>query len=148
MSKGDTFENDLLKLIFNNTTLPLIGDATGIVGSTGVGSLFVSLHTADPGEAGVQTTSEISYTGYSRMGVTRTSGGWTVTNNTVVPVTTISFPASTGGAGGTVTHFAVGTTNTAGGAGKILYKGTVSPNIVVSNGVTPQLTTATQISED
>lgn len=146
MSKGDVFENDLLKLLFNNTSITTIGDASGILASATPGFLYVSLHTADPGEAGTQTTSEISYTGYSRIGVTRTSGGWTVTNNTVVPVATISFPASTGGAGGTVTHFAVGAAATS--TGKVLYKGTVSPNIVVTNGVTPQLTTATQISED
>lgn len=146
MSKGDTFENDLLKLIFNNTTIANIGDVTGIVGSTAPGVLYISLHTADPGEAGTQTTSEISYTGYTRPSVTRTSGGWTVATNTVVPVATISFPASSGGAGGTVSFFAIG--NSLSAAGKILYSGTVSPNIVVSNGVTPQLTTATTITED
>lgn len=146
MSKGDTFENDLLKLIFNNTTAALIGDATGIVGSTAPGFLYVSLHTADPAEAGAQTTSEISYTGYSRIGVTRTTGGWTVTANTVNPVATIGFPQSGGGAGGTVTNFAIGTS--ASGAGKVLYKGTVAPNIVVSTNVTPQLTTATSVIED
>jgi hypothetical protein len=146
MSKGDTFENELLKLIFQNTAVTLVGDAGGLLPSAAPGLLYVSLHTADPGEAGVQTTSELAYTQYSRTGVTRTSGGWTVTNNTVVPVATIGFPAMSSGAGGTATFFAVGTG--ASGAGKVLYKGTVSPNIVVANGVTPQLTTATQISDD
>lgn len=146
MSKSNTFENDLLKLVFNNTTMSLVGDATGLVGSSTVGHLYVSLHTADPGETATQTTSEISYTGYSRIGVTRTTGGWAVTNNTVQPVATIGFPASSGGTGGTVTYFAVGTD--ASGNGKPLYTGTVTPNIVVSTGVTPQLTTDTQISED
>ena len=146
MTKGDTFENDLLKLIFNNTAAALIGDASGLQPSAAAGSLYVSLHTGDPGEAGAQTTSELAYTQYSRIGVTRTSGGWTVTNNTVVPVATIGFPAMSSGAGGTVSYFAVGTA--ASGAGKILYSGTVSPSIAVANGVTPQLTTATQISED
>ena len=47
---------------------------------------------------------------------------------------------------GTVTHFSVGTASS--GAGKILYSGTVTPNIVTGNGVTPQLTTSTQITED
>jgi hypothetical protein len=147
MSKGDTYENDLLKLIFNNTTMAKLGDATGAVGSTAPGFIYVSLHTADPGEAGSQTASEIAYTGYTRKGVTRTTGGWTVTTNTVQPVATISFDPSTGGAGGTVTYFAVGTDQT-GSTGKLLYSGTVSPSIVVTNGVTPQLTTATAISED
>ena len=58
MSKTNTWENDLLKLVFQNTSASLIGDATGLVGSGVAGSLYVSLHTADPGEAGDQTTSE------------------------------------------------------------------------------------------
>lgn len=145
MSKGDTFENDLLKLIFNNTDAANIGDATGLRGSTTVGFLYVSLHTADPAEGGAQTTNEVTFTPYSRVGVTRTTAGWTVTNNTVNPVAAITFQAATAGSN-TVTHFAVGTSSS--GAGKVLYKGTVSPQIVVSNGVTPQLTTASTITED
>lgn len=145
MSKGNTFENDLLLLIFNNVDIANIGDAAGLQNSATVGSLYVSLHTADVGEAGDQTTNEATYTGYSRVGVTRTSGGWTVTNNTVQPAATITFPAATAGTN-TITHFAVGALATT--AGKVLYKGTLSPSIVVSNGVTPQLTTATTITED
>ena len=78
--------------------------------------------------------------------VARSSGGWTVTSNSVSPVAAITFPASTGGTGGTVTHFAVGTA--ASGTGKILFGSgcTVTPNIVVSSGVTPSLTTATAIT--
>ena len=53
---------DLMKLIFNNTTWANIGDATGIVGSGAAGNLYLSLHTSSPGEAGDQTTNEISYT--------------------------------------------------------------------------------------
>lgn len=146
MSKSNSSENNWLKLLFNNTTWANVGDATGIVGSSTAGSLFVSLHTADPGEAGDQTTSEISYTGYSRVAVARSTGGWTVTNNSVSPVATISFGLMTGGTGGVVTHFAVGRATS--GVGEILYSGTVSPNISVSAGVTPQLTTATAITED
>lgn len=146
MSKSNAAETDWLKLLFNNTTWANVGDATGIVGSTTAGSLFVSLHTADPGEAGDQSTSEISYTGYSRVAVARSTGGWTVTGNSVSPVSTISFGQMTAGTGGTVTHFGVGRASS--GAGELLYSGTVSPNITVANGVTPQLTTATAITED
>ena len=145
MSKTNTFENELLLLVFNNTDIALIGDAAGLQNSAAAGSLYVSLHTADPAEAGAQNTSEISYTGYARVAVAR-SGAWTVTGNSVSPAAAITFGAMTAGAGGTVTHFGVGTDVS--GAGKLLYKGTVTPNIVVSNGVTPQLTTATAITED
>jgi hypothetical protein len=146
MSKTNSLENSLLLLLFNNTDIANVGDAAGIQNSATAGSLYVSLHTADPGEAGSQTTSEISYTGYARVAVARSGAGWTVSGNSVSPAAAVTFGAMTAGAGGTVTHFGVGTDSS--GAGTLLYKGTVSPNIVVSNGVTPQLTTATAITED
>jgi hypothetical protein len=143
MSKGDTYENDWLKLVFNATAIANIADNAA---SAPLTNLQVSLHTGDPGEAGTQSTSEIAYTGYARVAVARTTGGWTVTTNSVAPVANIDFGAMTGGAGGTVTHFAVGTA--ASGTGKLLYSGTVTPNITVSTGVTPRLTTASTITED
>lgn len=142
MSKGDTFENDLLKLIFNATAIANMADNAGTSPLT---NLYVSLHTADPGESGSQTTSEIGYTSYARVAVARTSGGWTVTGNSVSPAADITFPAGTGGSG-TATHWAVGTASS--GAGKVLYKGAISPSIVCGNGITPRLTTATAITED
>lgn len=142
MSKGNTFENDLLKLIFNATTIANIADNAA---SSPLTNLYASLHTGDPGEAGDQTTSEATYTSYARVAVARTTGGWTVTNNSVSPVANITFPAGTGGSG-TVTHAVIGTASS--GAGKLLYKGTVTPNIVTGNGVTPVLTTASTITED
>jgi len=142
MSKGDTFENDLLRLIFNGTAIANIADNAATSPLT---NLFVSLHTADPGEAGSQTTNETAYTSYARVSVARTTGGWTVTANSVSPVANIAFPSCTGGTA-TITHFGVGTASS--GAGKLLYKGTVTPNISVSTGVTPTLTTASTITED
>lgn len=142
MSKGDTFENDLLKLIFNATAIANMADNAA---SSPLTNLYVSLHTADPGETGNQTTSETAYTSYARVAVARTSGGWTVTNNSVSPAANIDFPACTGGTS-TITHFGVGTA--ASGTGKLLYKGTVTPNIAVSTGVTPRLTTSSTITED
>lgn len=142
MSKGNTFENDWLKLVFNATAIANMADNAATSPLT---NLYVSLHTADPGEAGDQTTSEATYTSYARVAVARTSGGWTVTANSVSPVATIGFPAATGGTN-TITHFGIGTASS--GAGKLLYSGTVTPNISVSTGVTPQLTTASTITED
>jgi len=142
MSKGNTFENDLLRLVFNATAIANIADNAA---SSPLTNLQVSLHTADPGEAGDQTTSETAYTSYARVAVARSGGGWTVTNNSVSPAANIDFPACTGSTS-TITHFGVGTASS--GAGKLLYKGTVTPNISVSNGVTPRLTTATAITED
>lgn len=146
MSKSDAFETALLNHVFNNSAIANVGDATGLRGSTTAGSLYVSLHTADPGEAGSQSTSEISYTGYSRVAVARSSAGWTISGNSVSPTATIQFGAMTGGTGGTVTYFGVGTDSS--GAGTLLYSGSVSPSVTIATGVTPQLTTATAITED
>lgn len=108
-------------------------------------SLYVSLHTAAPGAAGSQATSEAAYTSYGRVAVARTTGGWTAASaQSTSPVATIVFPSATGGPE-TETHFAVGTD--ASGTGKIICFGTVTPNIAVTNGTTPQLTTATTITE-
>ncbi len=142
MSKGNTFENDWLKLVFNATAIANIADNAA---SSPLTNLFVAAHTADPGEAGDQTTSEATYTSYARATVARTSGGWTVTANSVSPVSAISWPACTGGTN-TITHFSVGVATS--GASKILYSGTVTPNISVSTGVTPQLTTASTVTVD
>lgn len=137
MAKGNTFQSDFLKLVFQNVTAALIGDATGLVGSTGVGSLYVSLHTADPGGSGSQTTSEATYTSYARIAVARTSGGWTVSGSSptqVVNAATVTFPQCTGGSN-MITYFAVGTALS--GAGKILYSGALNASLAVSNGITP-----------
>jgi hypothetical protein len=135
MSKGNTFENDLLLLIFNNTDAALIGDATGLRGSSSAGSLYVSLHTANPDETGDQTTSETSYGSYARVAVARSGSGWTVTANAVTNAALIQFPQCSSGSA-TLTHFAVGTASS--GAGKILYKGALSSSLAVSSGIQPQ----------
>ncbi|USM11600.1 hypothetical protein vBCbaSRXM_155 [Citromicrobium phage vB_CbaS-RXM] len=142
MSKGNTFENDLLKLIFNGETIPQLADNTA---TSPVAFLYVALHTADPGEGGSQTTNEINYTGYARVAVARNAAGWTVTANSVSPTQNIDFPTGTGGSGN-ATHFSVGTALN--GTGKILYKGTLTPSIACGNGVTPRISTNSTITED
>lgn len=143
MSKGNTFENDLLKLIFNATAIANIADNAAVSPLT---NLQVSLHTADPGEAGDQTTSETAYTGYARVAVARTSGGWTVTNNSVSPVADVTFGECTASPGGNITHAAIGTASS--GAGKVLYKGALNTAIVMAVGVTPKVTAGSTVTED
>ncbi len=145
MSKTNTHENDFLLLEFNNTNMALHGDATGIRGSSTPGSYYMSLHTADPGEAGDQTTSEVTYTSYARVAIARSGAGFTVTANAVALAGNCTFPAGTGGSG-TATHWGLGCSSS--GAGKLLYKGAISPSIVTGNGVTPQLTAGTAVTED
>ena len=109
MSASNAFENDLMLLLFNNTNISNMGDATGVRGSTAPGSLYVSLHTADPGETGVANTSETTYTGYARQAVARSGAGWTVSGTAptqAVNAATITFPPSTVGTP-LITHFGV-----------------------------------------
>jgi len=143
MAIGGNVEQDILKLVFNATAWANYADNAGTTPQTNVS---VALHTADPGTAGSQTTSEIGYTSYVRVSVARTTGGWTVSGTgpaSVSPVAAITFAAGTGGSG-TASYFSTG--KTGGGATDILWSGTVTPNIVTGNGVTPSLSTATTIT--
>jgi hypothetical protein len=139
--KGSTFDNDLLKLILNGVAIANIADNAA---SSPLTNLYLSLHTADPGAGGSQTTSEATYGAYTRMAVPRTSSGFTVSGTSATLTSSVVFPTATGGSE-TETWSALGTTIT--GAGKILYRGPITPSLSVSTGVSPQLTTGTTITE-
>lgn len=134
MSASNAFETAFLLLLFNNTNLANIGDATGLRGSTTAGSFYVALHTADPGEAGGPTTSEATYTGYARVAVARTSGGWTVAGNTVSNAAAVNFAACSGGSN-TITHFSI--VSSSSGAGDLMGSGALVASLAVSSGITP-----------
>jgi hypothetical protein len=146
MTIANATETAVLKLIFQAVAWANYADNAATTPQTNVG---VSLHTADPGEAGDATTSEIAYTSYTRINVARTTGGWTETTGTITPVAAINFPAGTGGSG-TASFFATAKSNATPPTGTqaILWSGTITPNIVCGNGVTPQLTTASTITLD
>lgn len=134
MSATNAFEDKLLSLYLTNADAANIGDATGLRGSTTAGSLFVSLHTADPGEVGDQTTSEANYTDYARVAVARSSAGWTVTNGVGDNDNAIAFPAAGGGLS-TVTHFGLGSALSAAGSRDL--NGALAASLAVSAGITP-----------
>lgn len=141
MGKSTTFENDLLKLIFNGTPITGIADNAATSPLT---QLYLSLHTGDP-EAGNQTTNETAYTGYARLPLARTTGGWTVTGNSVSPVTAVEFGECTASPGAQVTYAAIGTDVS--GTGKILYSGVLSTPITMAVGVAPRIKTTSTITE-
>ncbi len=145
--KGSAFENSLLLLIFNNTSIAGIGDAGGLIHSTTAGNLYLSLHTANPTAAGDQTTSEIGYTSYVRKSVLRASGagGFTVSSNSATLTDALTSFVTGGGGSGTATYFGVGSASTS--TGILLYFGQITPSIVTGSGITPQLTSATAITE-
>ena len=120
MSKSDVYENDLLLHVFQNADITLVGDAAGLQNSAAPGSLYVSLHTAEPGEAGNQATNETAFTNYTRQAVARSGAGWTVSTNQVSNAAAVTFPTC-GITGATITHFGIGTDSS--GNGKLLYSG-------------------------
>lgn len=125
MSFGNTTENDICALLFNATALSWTANT----------NLYVSLHTADPGEAGNQTTSEATYTSYARVTVSRDNTGWTVSGNTATNAALIQFPQATGGSN-TITYVAIGTASS--GTGQIIVSGALSSSLAVSSGIQPQ----------
>lgn len=133
--KADTFELDILKLIFNAVAIGNIADNAA---SSPLSNLYVAFHTADPTDAGDQTSNEAAYTNYTRVAVPRTSGGWlcaTVGNiSTASNVSLVTFPTC-GVTGATVTHFSVGVSSS--GASKILYGGPLTAPLAISNAITP-----------
>lgn len=130
MSASNSFENGILDLVFLNTDFANIGDAGGLQNSATAGSLYVSLHTSDPGEGGSQTTNEAGYTSYARVAVARSGAGWSRTNNVMSNVAAIEFPQCTGSTA-TVTHFGIGTDSS--GAGTLLFSGALGSSLAVSS---------------
>jgi len=144
MSKSNVFEADVLKLIFQGVAIANLADNASVGAAS---TLTIALHTSDPGEAGDQTTNETSYTGYSRVAVARSPVGFAVsgTNPTTInPVGNIDFPICTASAGGAIKFFSIGT----GVGNKMLYSGTVTPNIAMAVNVIPRLTTDSTVTED
>ena len=135
MSKSNAFETELLDLIFVNLAIANIGNVAGLQPSGVPGDLFVSLHTADPGETGDQGTSEAAYGNYARQAVPRSVAGWAVAGDTVDNVAVITFPTSSNGPE-TETHFGIGAELS--GATLLLYSGILTASLIVNNGVTPE----------
>lgn len=134
MSMSNASETNLLNLLFNNVDWPNVGDAAGLQNSAAAGSFYVALHTADPTDAGDQTTSEVSYTGYARVAVARSGAGFSVSGAQVSNADTVQFGECTAGSA-TATHFSVGLLSA--GAGDILYSGALSASRAISAGITP-----------
>lgn len=134
MSKSNTFEGNVLDYVFTAVAFPF-NAAT---------QLQIHLHTADPGEGGLSSTSPATYTGYAPVTVARATSAWTVTGNTVTNDNLITFPANTG-ASQTITHVSV----TASGSTTILYSGSLVTPLLVSTGIQPQIQPgALTITED
>jgi hypothetical protein len=127
----NTFENDVLLLLFNNTNIGDLGDVTGVQGSSAPGSLYIALLTADPTDAGTQTN-EATFGAYARVAVARSGAGWTVAGNSVSNTSAITFAECTSGSE-TITHFAIADSLT---TGTYLAHAPVDTPRAVATGVT------------
>ena len=140
MSKSNSLENALMLLLFNATTFNGIAENDTTSPNT---DLYVSLHTADPGEGGSQTTNECAYGSYARVAVARSGSGWTVTNNTATNAALVQFPQCSSGSE-TATYVGIGLASTS--TGTLLYSGALS---AISSGIQPQFSAGTlSIAED
>jgi hypothetical protein len=135
MSMTNAAEANLLNLLFLNIDWANIGDAAGLQNSAAAGSFYVSLHSADPGESGTQSTNEVAYTSYARVAVARAGGGWTLTSQTISNTALVQFPQCTGSTA-TASYFGIGTD--ASGTGNLLMSGALTSSLSISNGIQPQ----------
>jgi hypothetical protein len=141
-AKSNAFEAAMIGLIFNGTSIAGLAQNS----NAPIATFSLQLHTASPGETGSMVTNEATYTGYTRMGVERTSTGWTVSGTTATLTAAVDFPICAGGTE-TITHFSIGNSTVAASTGVIYYYGTVTPNLAIASGVTPRLTSGTKVSE-
>jgi hypothetical protein len=128
MAKSSALATGLLALIFNNTALANIGNAGGLQPSGVAGSLFMSLHTADPGLTGA---SEAAYGAYARQAVARSSAGFTVSGPSVTLFAATNFPAATSGS---ETELFFGAWTAISG-GTFLYGGALGSNLGAFTGI-------------
>lgn len=123
--------------ILNNVAIANVGDVPGLPPSVTTGNLYLSLHSADPGIGGNQTTSEHAWAGYARIPIARDGTKWTVIGAAAQNAAIFTFPAC---AGGSDTALFVGVGTDLAGAGFLLYRGTITApvaGLAISAGITP-----------
>lgn len=136
MSKANQTENDTLDAILRGV------DPAWRSGA----NRYISLHTADPGEAGNQSTSECAYGGYARQTITASTGFSAASGGISQNTGLIQFPTCVSGSE-TITHVSIGTA--ASGAGQILYSGPLNASRNVSSGIQPQFAASSlTVTED
>lgn len=108
-------------------------------------TLYVSLHTASPTDAGDQTSSETTYGGYQRQAVS-VPAGWTASASQAVNAADLLFPTATSGSD-LITHFAIGTQ--ASGTGTLLYHAALVGSVQIAVDVQPKFVAgAITVTED
>ena len=133
MAKSTPVCNSILALIFNAAAWADLAENDN---SGPLTSLWLSLHTGDPGVGGSQLTNEATYTDYARLEVVRSTAGWTVPSSGQTSNAALAQFIICGGGTNSITHVAIGKSAT--GAGLVLYAGALSSPRSVSIGIQPQ----------
>lgn len=134
MSMSNDAEAAMLDLVFLNIDWANVGDAAGLQNSAAAGNLFAGLHVGDPGETGTQATNECTYTGYARVAIPRTAGGFSRTGNVIANVAAITFGQCTAGVE-TATYGSIGLQSA--GATQILVRGPLSAPLLIQSPIQP-----------
>lgn len=121
--KSDYLETTLLNSVLRGVAFPAMT----------TGSNYVSLHTADPTDAGTGT--EVSGGAYARVAVSRATGSWAAPADNVGSqrtsnVAAVTFPNPTA-AWGTVTYFGIFDAIT---GGNLLYSGALGTSRTIAAG--------------
>lgn len=140
MSKAsDTFENELMKLLFQNLAIANIGDAAGIQPSVAAGNLYLRLCTDAVAASDAQIGTECAYTGYVAGGVAveRSASGWTIAANQVKNTAEVAFGACTAGSEN-IRYIEVWRNNAGNTEADRIAWGQLNSDVAVANGVTPK----------
>jgi len=132
-SLTNTAETDFLELLFTNLDWPNIGDAAGLQNSAAAGSFYIALYTVAPTDAAGGT--ECAYTGYARVAVARSAGGWTVAGANCSNAAAITFGENTG-TSETGVAMAILTAAT---GGDMIAWADLDANITIDNGTIPEI---------
>lgn len=133
MPKATDACNSILALIFNGTAWADIAENDAMGPLT---SLWISLHTGDPGVGGSQLTNEATYGAYARKEVSRNTAGWLAPIGGVTKNTALAQFVECNGGSNIISHVAIGTLSA--GAGRVLYAGQLNDNRTISAGIQPQ----------
>jgi hypothetical protein len=117
MSTSTAHATEYLQLVYNGTAIANVADNAA---TAPIANLFIAAHSADPGAAGTQATSELAYTGYARASVARSVAGFTAAAGVLSLVAEASFGACTAGSA-LMTHWSTGVAVS--GAAKVIHRG-------------------------
>jgi hypothetical protein len=111
----------ILDAVFRGATMPTLPS-----------SLYVSLHTGDPGETGAN---EVTATDYTRLALPRTTADWSRSDDGlgltfVANASAISFPSPSSN-WGTVTHVGIWDAST---SGNLLWTGALAAGVEMNAG--------------